>query len=250
VIHTERLSKSFGPIRAVDRLDLHVPRGELFCFVGPNGAGKTTTIKMLTGLVRPDEGVIRIAGIDIQSAPVAVKRRIGYIPDMPYLYERLTPVEFLQFMGDLYNVQHHEIARTIKESFDLFGMVSCRNALIADLSHGMRQRLLYVATFMHKPDVMFIDEPLVGLDPYTIRIIKDLLRRKSREGMTIFLTTHILSLAEEIADRIGIISRGRLIALGTMDELIQEAGAESTLESIFLKLTTTDHEKPTADRGV
>ena len=240
MIHTESLSKSFGSIRAVDRLDLHVPWGELFCFVGPNGAGKTTTIRMLTGLVRPDEGVIRIAGIDVLSDPVSAKRRMGYIPDMPYLYERLTPVEFLQFMGDLYNVPYHEIARTIKESFDLFGLVSCRNSLIADLSHGMRQRLLYAATFMHKPEVMFIDEPLVGLDPYTIRIIKDLLRRKSREGMTIFLTTHILALAEEIADRIGIISRGRLIALGSMEELMQEAGAESTLESIFLKLTTTD----------
>lgn len=245
MIEIENLSKSFGDLKAVENLNLHIPRGELFCFLGPNGAGKTTTIKMLTGLMRPQRGSIRIDGIDTQSDPVAAKRVMGYIPDMPYMYERLTPLEYIEFVADLYDVPDDRVAETADIEFDRFGLVSYQNALIGDLSHGLRQRLIYVATFLHEPRVMFIDEPLVGLDPYTIRMIKDLLRSKTREGMTIFLTTHILAVAEEIADRIGIISHGRLVSLGSLAELRQQHGAQESLEDLFLRLTADD--RPSAE---
>jgi len=241
MIEIDSLSKSYGTLKAVDRLNIRVPKGELYCFVGPNGAGKTTTIKMLTGLVRPDDGTIRIGGIDIQEDPVAAKQLMGYIPDMPYLYERLTPVEFLRFVGDVYGVAPDRMSAAMEDGFALFGLNACRNVLVGDLSHGMRQRLVYVATFLHEPRVICIDEPLVGLDPYTIRLIKDLLRRKTREGMTIFLTTHILTVAEEIADRIGILAGGRLVAQGSMAQLKEEAGREASLEDMFLKLTAEEH---------
>jgi ABC-2 type transport system ATP-binding protein len=242
MIQIENLSKRYGNVQAVRSLNLHIPRGELFCFLGPNGAGKTTTIKMLTGLVRPDSGTIRLGGIDMVSDPVAVKQLIGYIPDMPYLYERLTPQEFLEFIGDLYSVPRAEVDRAREAGFDQFSLNEYRGALIGDLSHGMRQRLIYVATFLHNPQVLFIDEPLVGLDPYTIRLIKDLLRAKARGGVTILLTTHILAVAEEIADRIGIINRGEMIALGRMDELRKTHAIEGPLEDVFLKLTADEYE--------
>jgi len=237
MIDIENVSKQFGAITAVDKLTLHVPAGELFCFLGPNGAGKTTTIKMLTGLLRPDSGTVRVGETDVQADPVGAKRLMGYIPDVPYMYDRLTPVEFVRFVGDLYNVAPDKTALAVGESLEAFGLGPYRNALIGDLSHGLRQRLIYVATFLHEPKVMLIDEPLVGLDPYTIRMIKDILTAKARAGMTIFLTTHILPLAEEIADRIGIIDKGRLIALGRLQDLVTQAGAGSGLEEVFLGLT-------------
>ncbi len=245
MIHVQQLDKSFGAVHAVRNLSFDVPAGELFCFLGPNGAGKTTTIKMLTGLLRPDRGVIRIGGHDIAADPVAAKTIMGYIPDMPFLYEKLTPVEFLKFIADLYNLRDPATPRRIQESLLSFGLGEARSALIGDLSHGMRQRLLYIATFLHNPRVVFIDEPLIGLDPHSIRMIKDLLRQKVRGGMTILLTTHILALAEEIGDRIGIISNGTLIALGRMDELRRQAGVEGKLEDVFLKLTSEDTGTPT-----
>lgn len=237
MIRIQQLNKSFGPVRAVRDLTLDVPAGELFCFLGPNGAGKTTTIKMLTGLLRPDSGTIHIGGYDIRTQAVEAKRIMGYIPDMPFLYEKLTPVEFLKFIADLYNVPANGLHRTIEESLNQFGLTDMRSALIGELSHGMRQRLLYVATFLHDPKVIFIDEPLIGLDPHSIRMIKDVLRAKARAGMTILLTTHILALAEEIADRIGIISAGSLIALGKLSDLRILTGVEGKLEDVFLKLT-------------
>ena len=237
MIQIERLNKSFGSVQAVRDLSLHVPPGELFCFLGPNGAGKTTTIKMLTGLIRPDSGAIRIGGFDVGTQTVDAKRIMGYIPDMPFLYEKLTPVEFLKFIGDLYNVPKPVLETRLADSLRQFALVDVANALIGDLSHGMRQRLLYVATFLHDPKVIFIDEPLIGLDPHSIRMIKDLLRAKARAGMTILLTTHILALAEEIADRIGIIANGSLIALGRMEELRTQTGIVGKLEDVFLKLT-------------
>jgi ABC-2 type transport system ATP-binding protein len=240
MIRIEHLSKSFGAVQAVRDLSLQVPAGELFCFLGPNGAGKTTTIKMLTGLLRPDRGAIHIGGFDLRAHPTEAKRIVGYIPDMPFLYEKLTPVEFLRFIADLYNVNPPDLRAVIDASLRQFGLQDARAALIGDLSHGMRQRLLYAATFLHDPRVVFIDEPLIGLDPHSIRMIKDLLRAKARSGMAIFLTTHILALAEEIADRIGIISGGSLIALGKIADLRAQAGMEGRLEDIFLKLTETE----------
>ena len=237
MISIQHLNKHFGAVQAVKDLSLEIPAGELFCFLGPNGAGKTTTIKMLTGLLRPDSGTIRISGFDIRSQPVEAKRVMGYIPDMPFLYERLTPVEFLKFVAGLYNVTSLDLDARIDRDLRQFGLEEVHNALIGELSHGMRQRLLYVATFIHDPKVIFIDEPLIGLDPHSIRMIKDVLRAKVKNGMTILLTTHILALAEDIADRIGIISGGRLIALGRMGELRAQTGQSGTLEDIFLKLT-------------
>jgi len=237
MIVIDKLCKSFGALKAVDTLDLEVPEGELFCFLGPNGAGKTTTIKMLTGLMRPDSGRIVLNGIDIRDDSVAAKRIIGYIPDMPYLYDRLTPREYVEFVGDLYRVPREAVSEAVAREFDRFGLSDYRDALIGDLSHGLRQRLIYVATFLHDPAIMFVDEPLVGLDPYSIRMIKDLLCARTRAGMTIFLTTHILAVAEEIADRIGIIHRGDLVALGTLEELRAESGRTGSLEDLFLHLT-------------
>jgi ABC-2 type transport system ATP-binding protein len=242
MIRIQQLNKSFGPLHAVRNLSLDVPAGELFCFLGPNGAGKTTTIKMLTGLLRPDSGTVHIGGYDIRTQTVEAKRIMGYIPDMPFLYEKLTPVEFLKFIADLYNVPSSDLRLTIENALKQFGLNDMRSALIGELSHGMRQRLLYVATFLHSPKVVFIDEPLIGLDPHSIRMIKNLLRAKTRDGMTILLTTHILALAEEIADRIGIISNGSLIALGKMSDLRTQTGVEGKLEDVFLKLTESGNE--------
>ncbi|MEI6787880.1 MAG: ABC transporter ATP-binding protein [bacterium] len=239
MISIQHLNKRFGNVQAVDDLSLEIPAGELFCFLGPNGAGKTTTIKMMTGLLRPDSGTIRIGGFDVQKQPVEAKRIMGYIPDMPFLYEKLTPVEFLKFVAGLYNVAHPDLSGHIESSLRQFGLQEARNALIGELSHGMRQRLLYIATFIHIPKVIFIDEPLIGLDPHSIRMIKNLLRAKVRDGMTILLTTHILALAEDIADRIGIISGGRLIALGKLGDLRTQSGDKGSLEDIFLNLTAS-----------
>lgn len=239
MISIRNLNKRFGNVHAVQDLSLEIPAGELFCFLGPNGAGKTTTIKMMTTLLRPDSGTIRIGGFDVQKQPVEAKRIMGYIPDMPFLYEKLTPVEFLKFVAGLYNVIHPDLQGHIESLLLQFGLQEARNALIGELSHGMRQRLLYIATFIHNPRVIFIDEPLIGLDPHSIRMIKNILRMKVREGITILLTTHILALAEDIADRIGIISGGRLIALGKMGDLRTQTGDKGTLEDIFLKLTET-----------
>ena len=239
MIEMERLNKDYGTLHAVHDLTLRVPRGELFCFLGPNGAGKTTTIKMLTGLLHPTSGRIRLAGLDIQAEPEAAKRLIGYIPDMPYLYDRLTATEFFAFTGDLFDIEPARVAREWERSCSLFGLSDHRQALIKDLSHGMRQRLIYASTFLHEPTILFIDEPLIGLDPYTIRLIKDLLIAKARSGMTIFLTTHILALAEDIADRIGIIMNGSLAAVGTLDALIRRHGGRD-LEDMFLRLTRAE----------
>lgn len=237
MIEINNLTRKFGSFEAVHDMSLSVKPGELFCFLGPNGAGKTTTIKMLTGLLRPTSGSAKICGLDIQTEPIEVKKLIGYIPDMPFLYERLTATEFFSFTADLYDIAQDTVPVLCKDSFKLFGLYDYRNLLIKDLSHGMRQRLIYASTFLHKPKVMFIDEPLVGLDPYSIRLIKDLLKEKARSGMTIFLTTHILAVAEDIADRIGIIFKGRLIALGTLKELLAANKTCRNLEDTFLSLT-------------
>jgi ABC-2 type transport system ATP-binding protein len=239
MIKLDKLSKTYGTLRALDNLSLTIPAGELFCFLGPNGAGKTTTIKILTGLIRATGGLAYVDGIDIQQDPIAVKRKIGYIPDTPYLYERLTVTEFFQFYGQLFDVPEPKIVEERERNFTRFGLLEHRSALVKELSHGLRQRLIYATTFLHNPKVMLIDEPFVGLDPYTIRLIKDLLRAHTRAGGTILLTTHILAIAEDIADRVGIIHRGQLVALGSLDEL-RQAHNGASLEDLFLSLTRPD----------
>ncbi len=237
MIEIEHLTKKFGTLQAVNDLSLTIPRGELFCFLGPNGAGKTTTIKILCGLLKATSGAIRIQGIDIQSDPAAVRRLIGYIPDTPFLYERLTPTEFFQFIGDLYQIPAARVDEQRERYFELFALEEYARTLIKDLSHGYRQRLIYAATFLHQPEVLFIDEPFVGLDPFSIRLIHDLLRQTARAGTTIFLTTHILAFAEQMADRIGIIAGGSLVGLGTLAQLKAHSSMQAPLEDIFLKLT-------------
>mgnify|MGYP006300231557 CR=1 FL=1 len=243
MIELKDLCKNYGQFPAVKKLSLSVPRGELFCFLGPNGAGKTTTIKVMTGLLSPSSGSAFIDGFNIQTQPVEAKTVMGYVPDMPFLYDRLTATEFFEFTGDLYGLPQAEIREELDKSFDLFGLSEQKNSLINDLSHGMKQRLIYASTFLHKPAVMFIDEPLIGLDPYTIRLLKDILVEKARSGMTIFLTTHILALAEDIADRIGIIMRGRMIACGALPELLEKYGNRKNLEDLFLSITAVETER-------
>ncbi len=239
MIEIQGLTKYYSSFCAVDNLSLVVPRGELFCFLGPNGAGKTTTIKMMCGLLHPSAGTVRLDGLEVAKNPEAVRRRIGYIPDTPFLYERLTPSEFFEFIGDLYGIHREEMGAQRARFFKMFGMEEHAQTLIKDLSHGFRQRLIYAATFLHNPDVLFVDEPFVGLDPLTIRLIRDLLKEKTRAGMTIFLTTHILAFAENLADRIGIITGGRLIATGTLEELKTKSSVQGTLEDVFLSLTNS-----------
>ncbi len=239
MIELDNLCKTYGARRALDNLSLTIQPGELFCFLGPNGAGKTTTIKILTGLVRASSGRALVNGTDIQHDPIGVKRQIGYIPDTPYLYERLTVTEFFRFYGELFDIPESRIDEELERNFTRFGLLEHRGALVKELSHGLRQRLIYATTFLHNPRIMLIDEPFVGLDPYTIRLIKDLLRTHTRAGGTILLTTHILAIAEDIADRVGIIHRGRLVALGTLADLRREHDGAS-LEDLFLKLTRPD----------
>ena len=237
MIQATGLSKNFGSLRAVDDLHLDIAQGEFFAFLGPNAAGKTTTIKMLTGLLRPSEGTARVAGYDIQRHPEAAKRLISYVPDFPFLYDKLTPREFLRFVGELYELPRADIGARAEALFEQFHLTEYHNELIENLSHGTRQRVAISAGLLHDPKVFIIDEPMVGLDPMHARIVKDEFKARSRAGCTIFLSTHTLSVAEEMADRIGIINHGRLVALGTVDELRrQNQQAGGALEKIFLSV--------------
>ncbi len=229
--------KDFGDKVAVRNVSLSIPKGELFCLLGPNGAGKTTTMKLLCGLLRPTRGTMSVGGFDVVAEAPAVRKILGYIPDTPFLYDRLTPVEFMEFIGDVYGFKREVVKREQEYWFKLLGLDEYRSVLIKDLSHGWRQRVVYASTFLHQPQVMLVDEPFIGLDPHSIRLIKNLLREKCRAGMTIILTTHILALAEDLADRIGIILRGELVALGTLNELLAQGQAGGRLEDVFLSIT-------------
>jgi ABC-2 type transport system ATP-binding protein len=232
------VSKRYGSFMAVDALDLHVRAGELFGFLGPNGAGKTTTIRMVTGVLRPSAGVVRVAGHDMTRDPVAAKRHIGYIPDRPSLYEKLTGLEFLRFVSGLWGQNGDGSRRRAEELLALFELLDWKDSLIETYSHGMRQKLLISSALVHSPDVIVVDEPMVGLDPRGARLIKELLRAFARQGGTVFLSTHTLEVAEALCDRIAILHAGRIRAIGTMDELRSEAAAGTAgLEEIFLRLT-------------
>lgn len=238
MISMRNLTKRFGEKIALDNLNLEVAGGELFSFLGPNGAGKTTTIKLMTGLLKPTSGEILIGGYDIQKDAISAKRLIGYIPDFPFLYEKLTAREFIEFIGMLYKMNSGEIDKGSKELFEVFGMSSYADNLIEDYSHGMKQRLVMCASLIHDPKLIIVDEPMVGLDPKSSRIVKQILKEKARRGVTVFLSTHTLSVAEELSNRVGIIHKGRLIALGSVDEIKEMACSSSnTLEDVFLELT-------------
>jgi ABC-2 type transport system ATP-binding protein len=238
MIELENLTKQYGRITAVNRLNLSVPRGELFGFIGPNGAGKTTTIRMIGGLLAPTSGRVLIDGLDMALAPEQAKKRIGLIPDRPFLYEKLTAMEFMRFMADFYDVEPSGLDENAHRLLAMFGLSGRAHELIESYSHGMKQRLIMAAALLHQPPLIVVDEPMVGLDPRGIKMVRDLFRNMAREGATIFMSTHTLKLAEVICHRIGVISGGNLIAVGTLEEL-QEAArlGEADLEQAFLELT-------------
>ncbi len=237
MLRLEELTKDYDGFRALENLSLDIPPGEFFCFLGPNGAGKTTTIKIITGLLRPTSGRALIGTHDIQGQPIEAKRLIGYIPDQPYLYEKLSGRDFFHFVGDLYEIPRAEQEGALAKYFEIFSLAQVADVLIENYSFGMRQKLCFSVAFMHRPRLLVVDEPMVGLDPRSARIVKNLLREFCREGGTVFLSTHLLAIAEELCDRLGIITRGRLRFLGTVAELRASLAREGTLEDLFLELT-------------
>lgn len=240
MIITQALTKRFGTKTAVNSLDLSIGAGEFFCFLGPNGAGKTTTIKMLTGLIKPSSGQAVLGGYDIQRDPVNTKSLIGYIPDTPFLYEKLTGREFMRFVAGLYQMPASARNGTAEELLDLFEIRHVGDQLIESYSHGMRQKLSFASCFLHAPKIVIVDEPWVGLDPKNIRFVKDYLKQRTREGMTVFMSTHSLSIIEDVADRIGIIHNGTLLHTGTLQEILALSRNPGSLEDVFLELTQGD----------
>jgi ABC-2 type transport system ATP-binding protein len=248
MIEFNQVSRNYGRITAVDQLALTIQPGELFALLGPNGAGKTTTIKMIVGLLRPTAGAIRICGYDVTHESRQANRCIGYVPDEPFLYDKLSGREFLQFIADLYGLSREESATRMAREIHNFGLSEFIDKLTEGYSHGMKQRLVFAAALLHDPAVLILDEPMIGLDPRSMRVVKDMLRRRASEGMTIFMSTHTLGLAEEIADRIGIADRGKLRFLGTVDELRQQfAEVHTSLERMYLELTATAEEAAAMD---
>ncbi|MFI5228676.1 MAG: ABC transporter ATP-binding protein [Gemmatimonadales bacterium] len=238
MIELTNLTKRYGGFTAVNAINLQVPRGELFGFLGPNGAGKTTTLRMIAGILRPTAGSVRIAGIDLAADPIAAKSRLGFIPDRPFIYEKLTGAEFLRFVAGLYNQEGPQVEHRARELLALFDLEEWRDELVESYSHGMRQKLIISSAFVHRPEVIVVDEPMVGLDPKAARILKDLFREYTRRGQTIMMSTHTLEVAETMCDRIGIIQGGVIRACGTMAELRASAQAGTMgLEEIFLRLT-------------
>jgi ABC-2 type transport system ATP-binding protein len=238
LIQTQALSKRYGDKLAVNNVSLEVQAGEVFGFLGPNGAGKTTTIKMIVGLLQPTSGTIRVTGYDVQTQPLLAKASSGYVPDTPNLYGKLTGRELLRFVGDLYSLDRQRLAQRSEELLRVLDLTEAADQTIDSYSHGMQQKASLAAALMHDPKVLVLDEPTVGLDPKSARLIKDILRQMADRGTAVFLSTHILEIAERMCDRIGIIDKGALVAVGTMTELraLGKAG-ETSLEDIFLGLT-------------
>jgi ABC-2 type transport system ATP-binding protein len=238
LIETQNLVKKYGDKLAVNNVNFAVQAGEVFGFLGPNGAGKTTTIKMIVGLLQPTSGMVKVAGFDVQAQPLQAKAASGYVPDTPNLYAKLSGRELLRFVGDLYNLDRQQVAQRTEELLRVLDLAEAADNTIDSYSHGMQQKASLAAALMHDPRVLVLDEPTVGLDPKSARLIKDLLRQMAERGAAVFLSTHILEIAERMCDRIGIINKGKLVAVGTMAELrsLGKAG-EVSLEDIFLGLT-------------
>ena len=238
MIELQNLVKEFGDLTAVDDLSLTVDRGEFFVVLGPNAAGKTPTIKILAGLLTPTRGHAKVCGYDVQSDPMEVRKRLAYVPDFPFLYDKLTPWEFLRFTGQLFQMGEPQIQKQTRELIPRFNLKPFLDKSIESLSHGTRQRIAIVSALMHAPEVFVLDEPMVGLDPHHQFVLKEVLKERSTEGMTVFLSTHQLSVAEDVADRIGIVHMGKLVAVGTREELQKMGGQGNTaLEETFLLLT-------------
>jgi ABC-2 type transport system ATP-binding protein len=244
MIQTSDLTRFYGALAAVRDLNLSVEKGELFGFLGPNGAGKTTTIRMIIGLLHPTSGTVRVAGHDVSQEPMAVKRSVGYLPQTPLLYERLTGREFLRFIGGLYGISEKKIESRTKHLMELMALSDKADQLIESYSGGMRNKIGLCAALLHQPPVLVLDEPLTGLDPHSARQVKDLLRDMCRRGHTVFLSTHVLEIAERVCDRVGILDQGQLIAVGTMEDLRAQArsNGDTTLEDLFLELTGGEKE--------
>ena len=237
MIELEGLTKKYGDNLAVDSLDLSVPAGQLFAFLGPNGAGKTTTIKLITGLLLPTSGRVRLCGADMHQDGARAKSLVSYIPDQPYLYDKLTGREFLFFVGRMYGLSVQQCRDRVDRCIDRFSMARYVDELAESYSHGMKQKVVISAALLHEPRVLVIDEPMVGLDPASARLVKQVLREVAERDGCVFMSTHTLSVAEEVADRIGIIHRGQLVADGSADELRQDSVGDGWLEEVFLELT-------------
>ena len=238
MIELTNLTKRYGKFTAVDNISLSIPKGELFGFLGPNGAGKTTTMRMIAGILQPTSGQITIAGNDVIRNPLVAKSRLGFIPDRPFVYDKLTGGEFLRFVAALYGQSGEPIERRMGELLELFELTPWKDELVESYSHGMRQKLIISSALLHKPDVIVVDEPMVGLDPKGQKFLKDLFRAFVNRGGTVLMSTHTLDMVEEMCDRVGIISGGKILACGTVPEVRQQTdGGDLRLEELFLKMT-------------
>ncbi len=248
MIELDHLVKKFGDLAAVNDISLKIGQGEFFAMLGPNAAGKTTAIKLMAGLIKPTSGSARICGFDVQQQPLEARRRMAYVPDFPFLYDKLTGWEFFRFTGHLFQLDAARITKNARELVTRFHLAEFVDRPLEGLSHGTRQRVAIVSALLHDPEVFVIDEPMVGLDPQHARVVKDVLKERSLAGMTVMVSTHQLSIAEEMADRIGIIDGGKLIAIGTREELREKSGSSGALEEIFLSLTASANGIVSAER--
>jgi ABC-2 type transport system ATP-binding protein len=238
MITLEQLTKDYGSFRAVDGVSLHIPRGTLYGFLGPNGAGKTTTLRMIAGILRPTSGRVTIGEFDVHADPIHAKSKLGFIPDRPFVYDKLTGAEFLRFVAGLYGQEGHLVEKRIDELLEVFELSTWKNELVESYSHGMRQKLIISSALIHRPELIVVDEPMVGLDPRGARLLKDLFRGFVAKGGTVLMSTHTLEIAEAMCDRMAIIQSGRIVAAGTMADLRrQTAAGEMGLEDLFLRLT-------------
>ncbi|HEV8400038.1 MAG TPA: ABC transporter ATP-binding protein [Gemmatimonadales bacterium] len=238
MIRLQNLTKNYGSFVAVDDISLHVPRGVLFGCLGPNGAGKTTTLRMIAGILRPTQGRVLLGGDDVHANPLAAKQRLGFIPDRPFVYDKLTGAEFLRFVAGLYGQEGDPVERRIAELLEVFELTSWQNELIEAYSHGMRQKLIISSALIHRPECIVVDEPMVGLDPKAARLLKDIFRQFVAKGGTVLMSTHTLEVAEAMCDQIAIIQHGKIVAAGTVTDVRREHQAgNASLEELFLKLT-------------
>jgi ABC-2 type transport system ATP-binding protein len=244
-IRLTHVSKSYGRFKAVDDLSLEVPAGSVVAFLGPNGAGKTTTLKLTTGLLTPDKGEIEVCGHRMGRNGQDARARLAYVPDQPFLYDKLTAREFLRFVAEMYRLPPRAGQSRMEELIALLDIVRFADQLAESYSHGMKQRVVLAAALLHDPEVLIVDEPMVGLDPRTVRTVKEMFRQRAARGQTVFMSTHTLDMVESVADRIAIIHRGRLVAEGTLPELQEQAAHSARLEDIFLQLTEAEGDAET-----